>query len=70
MKQNDKKRAYVQCRNCGKIYYIDEDIPLDRLIVHHICPKCGYDRALNCGDCKENIYLYMDETLDTRFYLY
>lgn len=61
---------YMQCQYCGNIYYLDQEVSVDKLIIDSECPKCGYTRALNCGDRKEDIYLYMNESIDPRYYLY
>jgi hypothetical protein len=60
----------VQCQYCGNIYYVEQEIPIDAFIVDLVCPECGYTRALNCGENKEDIYLYMNENVDYRYYLY
>lgn len=61
---------FVQCQYCGNIYYTEQEIPIDQLMVNIVCPKCKYGRALNCGESKEDIYLYMNESIDPNFYLY
>ena len=62
--------TWVQCTQCGKIYFIKETTPIDKLYVTAICPKCDNYRAINCGDKKEDIYLYYDPYLDERYYKY
>ena len=59
--------TWVQCQCCGYLYQIDMKIKIDKSIINSECAKCGYERALNCGD-KEDIYLYMNENFDRRYY--
>lgn len=66
---------FVQCQYCGNIYRIDQsdfddEVSIDELMIDAFCPKCGYTRALNCGDSEDDIYLYINESLDPRYYLY
>ena len=70
MRSDEHNGSFVQCQYCGDIYYIDRDIPVDAFIVKSICPNCGYKKALNCGKDREDIYLYMNESLDSRYYTY
>lgn len=62
--------SFVQCQYCGNIYYTEQEIQIDQLMVDITCPKCGYSRALNCGESKEDIYLYMNGSIDPRYYSY
>lgn len=69
----DTKRdgTYVQCRDCGHIYYIEENIPINKLYITSFCPKCDeYGRGLNCGNSKDDLYLYCDVNADPRYYEY
>lgn len=68
--ESKDKGIWVQCTQCGEIYYLDESVPIDRLYVTSICPRCGHDRGLNCGDKEEDIYFYADIVLDGRYYQY
>lgn len=70
MESKEHNGSFVQCQYCGNIYYTEQKILSDDLIINVVCPNCGYKRALNCGDKREDIYLYMDATLDPRYYLY
>lgn len=72
MKSEEHNGSFVQCQYCGNIYYYldQEEIPIDAFIIDSVCPNCGHTRALNCGENKEDIYLYMNETLDPRYYQY
>ena len=64
------KGCWVQCCQCGNIYYIQEPVPIDRLYVPSECTRCGHERGLNCGNNKNDIYMYYDQVLDERFYKY
>lgn len=60
----------MQCQYCGNIYYLEQDVSIEELMIDSECPECGYGRALNCGESKDDIYIYMNEALDPRFYQY
>ena len=70
MKSDEHNGSFVQCQYCGNIYYTEQEIPIDAFIINLKCPNCGDIRALNCGKNREDIYLYMNEALDPRYYLY
>lgn len=70
MESKEHNGSFVQCQYCGNIYYTEQEIPIDAFIIDDICPVCGHTRALNCGKNKENVYLYINESLDPRQYLY
>lgn len=62
------KGTWVQCTLCGNIHFIEETVPIDKLYIAAICTKCNNDRAINCGDKKEDVVLYYDPYLDGRYY--
>lgn len=62
--------TWVQCTMCGRVYYIKESVPIDKMYVDAACPKCDNERAINCGDKEEDVILYCDSYLDGRFYEY
>lgn len=66
----EKEYTYVQCQCCGRLYTVDNKIPITMSIVNSRCPKCGDYVGLNCGSNEEDIYLYMNENLDWRYYNY
>ena len=70
LKSEEKEYTYVQCQCCGHLYIVDNKIPITMSIINSICPKCGNNIGLNCGNRKEDIYLYMNENLDWRYYNY
>ena len=56
--------TWVQCRSCGHIYQVPRKYPSDVLFIESWCPKCECEMALNCGESKDEIYLYMDINLN------
>jgi hypothetical protein len=65
------KGTWIQCQDCGEIFFIKEIIPIDKLYITSFCPICDdYVKGLNCGYDKSDIYLYMNENVDPRFYQY
>ena len=66
----DPKGTWVQCTLCGKIYFIEERVPIDKMYIVAECQKCGNFKAINCGDKEEDIILYCDSYLDERYYEY
>ena len=65
-----EKGCYIQCQTCGHVYWLEEDVPIDKLYVASICARCGHGRGLNCGDKEEDIVVYADLNLDERYYIY
>lgn len=66
----EREYTYVQCQCCGHLYTVDSFISITMSIVNCICPKCGDYVGLNCGSDEKDIYLYMNENLDWRYYDY
>ena len=64
------KGTWIQCSQCGQVYWIEEEVPIDKLYITSYCPRCDGIRGLNCGSDKNNIYLYYDNTKDPRWYYY
>lgn len=60
--------SYIQCLNCGHVYVAERKVSIEVSVINSECPKCEYHRGLNCGDRKEDIYLYYDPVLDSRWY--
>lgn len=63
-------RNYIQCLNCGNIYIMERNVPISISIVKCTCPKCNYHKGLNVGDKEEDIVIYMDPSLDERYFIY
>ena len=71
MKGVEQQGTWIQCQTCGKVYYIEEHVPIDELYTASICPRCGeYGYGLNCGSDQNEIYIYINENFDPRFYMY
>ena len=70
MHTEKKNGTYVQCRFCGTVHQLEYKVPSDVLIVKAECPICKRNSQLNCGDSVDDIYLYMDNVLDERYYQY
>ena len=66
----DPKGTWVQCTSCGEIYFIEETVPIDKLYVTSICPRCDDCTAINCGNKEDDIILYCDQYLDERYFRY
>lgn len=63
--------TWIQCQQCGEIYFIQESVPIDKLYVASFCPRCDeYTKGLNCGDSIEDIYLFVNTNVDPRYYQY
>ena len=62
--------SYVQCLYCGEIYQTKEMIPSEEFIVKTKCPHCGVKKGLNCGENREDIYLYANINILPRYYEY
>lgn len=67
---NGKEQTYIQCQNCGHLYTVQKKIPISASIIKAKCPKCEYERGLNCGDKEEDIYMCYNVNLDPRWYEY
>ena len=60
--------TYIQCTNCGEIYRIDYEIPLENVYVTCYCSKCEHERGLNLGSDQDDLYANLDPVLDERYY--
>lgn len=65
-----QQSTWVQCQNCGHIYQIANKISIETSMIQSVCPRCGENIGLNCGDKEEDIYIYMNANLDERYYMY
>lgn len=53
---------------CGQVYQVKRQISIEELYVAADCPVCGVTTGLNLGDTEDDIYLYMCENVDPRYY--
>lgn len=65
-----QRGAWIQCQDCGHVYYMEESVPIDKLYITSYCPRCDGTKGLNCGSDASDVYLYMDITKDPRYYEY
>lgn len=65
-----KKRTYVQCQTCGKIFQVPYAVEIDKLYIEAKCSNCGETTGLNLGEKEEEIYFYYNANLDERHYNY
>lgn len=64
------KPTWIQCVKCGHLFQTEQPVSIEELYVISICPKCGGRTGLNCGTERDDIYLYMDQGLDERYFDY
>lgn len=69
MGAREKECTWVQCQMCGHIYQIQRKVSIESFIIESVCPECGGDIGLNCGD-KDDIYYFMNPNMDERYYNY
>lgn len=62
--------SYVQCVYCGEIYHTTETLPVEEFIVKVECPNCGVKKGINCGDNREDIYVYANPNINPHYYEY
>ena len=60
--------SYIQCLNCGSVYIVERKIPISVSVVKSKCPRCSWNKGLNCGDKEEDIYYFYDPVMDERYY--
>ena len=65
-----KKGNWLQCQECGTVYLFPHKIQVEEIFIKANCPMCGMTTGLNLGDKEEDVYLYMNENLDNRFFNY
>ena len=65
-----KEKTWVQCLNCGHIYILERKIPISISVVKVECPKCEWEKGLNCGYNKMDVMELKDPYLDERYFIY
>lgn len=63
-----KRKYHIQCQTCGIIYTVQRNIPFEEMYVKTNCPNCGIVTGLNLGDNENDVYIYMNENVDPRYY--
>lgn len=63
-----RKRCHIQCQTCGIIYTVQHKIPIEEMYIKGNCPNCGVTTGLNLGENEDDIYVFMNENLDPRYY--
>ena len=69
-KRKNYNKTFVQCQNCGNIFLVDQEVSIDDFIVNAQCQKCGNKKAINCGNNREDVWLYANVNVDERYYIY
>ena len=67
----EKQKSRYQCMNCGHLHWIEDppEINDDELYTETKCKKCQrITNHLWVGDTPEDLYLYYDVTLDSKYY--
>lgn len=62
--------SYIQCLSCGEIYTVERKLPISVSIVRSECPRCQYEKGLNCGHNEMDVLELKDWTLDERYFNY
>lgn len=68
--KSEKDRTYVQCLNCGHIHTIERKIPMSISVVKSWCPRCEWEKGLNCGYDEMDVMELQDPYLDERYFNY
>lgn len=63
-----KKCCHIQCQTCGIIYTVQRNISFEEMYVKANCPNCGIVTGLNLGDNEDDVYVFMNENVDPRYY--
>lgn len=64
----EKEITYVQCLNCGHIHIVNRKIPIEFSVVRSYCPRCEWEKGLNCGYNETDVMELKDYYLDERYY--
>lgn len=67
--EKQKNFTYIQCQTCGEIFRIPCAIPIDETFIAVICSECGVTTGLNLGCEEDDIYLYMNPNVDSRYFI-
>lgn len=64
MELEKKDQTWIQCQHCGYIYAVPYNISVEALFIKVRCPKCYHNKGLNCGDKREDIWMYANPNVD------
>ena len=70
MEGREKERTWIQCRSCGNVYQINKKVSIEKSIVEVVCPRCHYNKGLNCGYSEMDVLELKDYYLDERYFSY
>lgn len=63
-----RKKTWIQCQECGKIFYVPYMIKMEEMYVVVNCPRCGEVTGLNLGDDEDDVYALYNINVDPRCY--
>lgn len=65
-----KAKTYVQCTRCGNVHNIRKFISVEEMYTNTYCEKCKCIlKHINLGNDKNEIDLFKDINIDSRWYL-
>ena len=65
-----KEKTWVQCLNCGHIHTVERKIPISISVAKVECPKCEWEKGLNCGYNEMDVMELKNPYLDERYFIY
>ena len=68
-----REGVWVQCTECGELHRVkDASVSDDDLYTEPLwCPRCrGGTKHLLIGEHKDDCYIYGDNSLDERYFIY
>ena len=65
-----REKTWVQCLNCGHIHILERKIPISISVIKVECPKCEWEKGLNCGYNEMDVMELKDPYLDGRYFIY
>ena len=65
-----KEKTWIQCLNCGHIHTVERKIPISISVIKVECPKCEWEKGLNCGYNEMDVMELKDPYLDGRYFIY
>lgn len=65
-----KEKTWVQCLSCGHMHMVERKVPISISVVKVECPKCEWEKGLNCGYNEMDVMELKDPYLDERYFIY